>query len=99
MSKSKMKPRAQPAMKSAYLVASFDVTTSSPQLRGVGVYSSSWRSLTLRHNREVFYADLLEAMGEDYEEAEKNLMHAIVHTPGLHWVPTWLARRAGRMPL
>jgi hypothetical protein len=69
-----------------YLVASFDATATPPTLRGIAVYSESWSTLTVRHSRKQFYADLAVGEGDSFDESHANLMQFVDAYPGLHWV-------------
>ena len=81
----------------AYLVATIDTKGPLPVVVHVGVYSESWKSLTMRHAPGLCYADLAEGRGADYEEAQKDLRAGLVAYAGFRWIIDWLDR--GGTPL
>lgn len=73
-----------------YLVARFDATVDPPVLVGVGTYGEGWRTLTLSHSSNQFYADLEKGEGATYDEARRDLLQSCDAYPGLKWVRAWL---------
>ncbi len=56
-------------MTTAYLVVHMDVTVAPPVAKAAGIYSESARTITGAIGKGLFAFDVLEASGENYEEA------------------------------
>jgi hypothetical protein len=84
---------------SAYLVARLDVSKSPPVVAGLDVVSESWKTLTLPHNGDCCYVDIMDAIGENFDEARDNLMSALRLYRGHAWAVRWLESGSPRLPL
>ena len=68
-------------MHTAYCIAFFNTKSGTPVFTSTGIFSEKARSLSSAIGPGRFACDVMEAQGDSYEEAKKNLLEALEFAP------------------
>ena len=80
-------------MKTVYLIATIDSTTTPPRVVGVSLIGEPWETATLSHSAKRCYVNLWKAEGKDWDEAVANLRDEIAGPRGylgMEWALRWI---------